>query len=335
MYKALVTAEVNIETLRNTIKDVEFDTAGYIVSHEVMESEELAKIIEPYDILISEFETVTQKVIEKAENLKLIICCRGGVKSVIDMKAAEKKHVCVMHNAGRNASAVSEIVMGYILDLCRNISKSNHLIHEKKITSDKRMIPSEYKDTIWGLNDSSPYHTLRGKSPRLMTLGIVGFGNVGRDLAKKAEAFGMKILIYDPLDVAISRTENIKAVSFEELLKESDVVSLHCPLTADNKDMMNAETFSMMKDGAYFINAARGGLVDEDALFDALVSGKLSGAALDVVKKEPISNEYKLLDAPNLIITPHIAGASDEVVYKGTEMVIHKLINYLGDERVM
>jgi D-3-phosphoglycerate dehydrogenase len=335
MYRALITAEVDADTIRKTVNDVSFDTAGYAEDHKVMESADLARIIAPYDILISEFETVNRAVLDAAPHLKLIICCRGGVKSVVDMDEAAARGITILHNAGRNASAVSEVVIGYILDLCRNITRSNNLIHGRVITSDRRRIPAEYKDTIWGLDDESPYHALRGRSPGLMTLGIVGYGNVGREVARKAEIFGMDILIYDPIESAISRTESIRAVSFDELLASSDIVTLHCPLTRNNTNMMSEREFRLMKRSAFFINAARGGLVDEDALLRALTDGEIAGAALDVVRQEPVPDNWPLLSAPNLILTPHIAGASDEVVVKGTEMVIHKLMNWLGDERVM
>ena len=203
------------------------------------------------------------------------------------------------------------------------------------ITSDHRDIPSEYKDTIWGLDKNSPYVALRGRSPKMMTLGIVGYGNVGRQVAEKASVFGMDIIIYDPIDASMATSESVKSVSFEELLKESDVVTLHCPLTKTNQKMMSYEQFRMMKKDAFFINAARGGLVDEEALVWALSEKEIAGAAIDVVTQEPIPDNHILLDAPNLLITPHIAGASDEVVRKGTEMVIHKLINFLGMDLVM
>ncbi len=333
--KALVTAEVNTDVLIRTIPEIEFHTAGYNVNHVVMESDELKNLIFDYDILISEFETVTADVLSNAVNLKLIVCCRGGVKSVVDLAEASRRHITVVHNAGRNASAVSEMVMGYILDMCRNITKSNNLIHDKIITSDNRSIPAEYRDTIWGLDEKSPYVALRGRSPRLMTLGIVGYGNVGREVAAKALAFGMNIIIYDPIDLSISTSENVKSVDFDTLLREADVVTLHCPLTSTNNKMMSDEQFKKMKNNAYFINAARGGLVDEDALIRALKTGEIAGAAVDVVTREPVPSYSPLLDVPNLIITPHIAGASDEVVKKGTEMVIHKLIDFMGMDIIM
>ena len=334
-YKALVTAELDVEVLKNTVSDIEFDVAGYCIDHETMTSDDLKNIIEPYDILISEFETVTSDVINAAKNLKLIICCRGGVKSVIDLQAARQRNIMVSHNAGRNANSVSELVLGYILDFNRNITLSNQLIHDRVITSDVRNLPTEYKDTIWGLNNDSPYVKLRGRSLKTMTLGIIGFGNVGRQVAEKAQIFGLKIIIYDPIESTMAISENVKRVTFEEVLQEADIVSLHCPVTSFNKDMMSYDQFKLMKKDAFFINTARGGLVDEEALCWALQNGEIAGAAIDVTKQEPISSDNPLLNVPNLLITPHIAGASEDVVKKGTEMVIHKLISFLGMDLVM
>ncbi len=333
--KALITAELNVDVIRKTVPDIQFDVAGYCVNHEMMTSTDLADIISEYDILICEFEMVTKEVIDRADNLKLIICCRGGVKSVVDVEAAKKRNILVSHNAGRNANAVSEVVMSYILDFCRNISKSNRLIHERLITRSSRDIPSEYKDSIWGFNNDSPYITLRGRSPRNMTLGIVGYGNVGQKIAEKASAFGMNIIIYDPIDEVMVNSEKVKNVGFEELLKIADVVSLHCPLTVANHNMMGRVQFKLMKKDALFINTARGGLVDEEALDWALRTGEIGAAALDVCCQEPMSDDYFLLDTPNLLLTPHIAGSSDEVIHKGTEMVIRKLMNYIGMDLVM
>ncbi len=333
--KALVTAELEIDVLKRTIPEIEFTVAGYAVNHEIMESSELEKIIADYDILISEFETVNADVLDAARKLKMIICCRGGVRSVVDVEAAQAKNIMVSHNAGRNANAVSEMVMGYIILLSRNILKANQLIREREITSDVRNIPAEYKDSIWGFNNESPYVALRGRSLKHMVLGIVGYGRVGRAVAEKARAFGMHIIVYDPIDEGIAASENVKSVSFEEVLQDADVVTLHCPLTKTNKKMMGRRQFAMMKRDAFFINTARGDLVDEEALAEALVNGEIAAAAIDVTLTEPLPDDYPLIDIPNLLITPHIAGASDDVIYTGTEMVIRKLMNYLGMDLVM
>lgn len=330
--KALVTAEVNIEKLKAAIPEMEFETKGYAANRQVMTSEEMWEIISGYDILISEFETISSEVIDAANNLKCIICCRGGFKSVIDVAAAEKKGILVLHNSGRNANAVSEIVMGYILDLCRNITHSDRLIHERKITKSERGIPSEYKDSIWGLDSQSPYVALRGRSPSHMTLGIVGYGNVGKKVAEKAKAFGMKILVCDPFISDNDIPSDIQRVMFDELLGVADIVTLHCSLLPENVNMMGVPQFQAMKNDAFFINAARGVLVDEDALIWALKKGEIAGAAIDVTRDEPLGNDSPLLDAPNLLMTPHIAGASDEVIDNGTNMVIEKLRGFMKKE---
>lgn len=334
-YRALITAEIEADVIGGAFPDISFDVEGYCKNHVVMDSEALSEIIEPYDILISEFETVNKKVLDRAKNLKLIICNRGGVKSVIDIESARKRNIVVEHNAGRNANAVSEIVMGYILDFCRNISKSNQMVHDGSLFSESSDIPKEYGDNLWGFGDSSPYQSLRGRSPSMMTLGIVGYGNAGRAVAGKAKAFGMDIVISDPMDSSLAKSLNLKKLSLDELLSVSDVVSMHCPMTSETKDMIGTDQFKLMKKDALFINAARGGVVNEDALITALESGEIASAVIDVAKKEPILPNSRLLKTPNLVITPHIAGASDEVVKRGTEMTIKTLMHWLGMDLVM
>lgn len=330
--KALVTAEVNIENLKDSIPEIEFVAHGYAVTRQVATSEEMRRTISGYDILVSEFETISAEVIEAADNLKCIVCCRGGFKSVIDIDAAEKKGILVYYNSGRNANAVSEMVIGFILDLCRNITYSDRLIHECKITRSDRGIPSEYKDSIWGLDSKSPYVTLRGRSVSYMTLGLVGYGNVGRKVAEKAKAFGMRIIVCDPFISDYDIPTGIQRVNFDELLKNADIVSLHCSLLPENVNMMSVLQFQVMKSNAFFINTARGALVDEDALIGALQEGKIAGAAIDVTMNEPLNNDSPLLTVPNLLMTPHIAGASDEVIDNGTNMVIEKLRGFLKRE---
>ena len=138
------------------------------------------------------------------------------------------------------------------------------------------------------------------------TLGIVGYGSIGKSVEKAAKGLGMNVIVYTR---TVRENGETRFTDLDTLLKESDIVTLHCPLNAQSADMMNAEAFARMKDGAFFINTSRGGTVDENALYDALSSGKLSGAAVDVLKKEPMSKDCPLDKAPNLIITPHTAWA--------------------------
>ncbi len=331
-YKALVTAEVIKEKLEVLSDKIDFYYDGYNLDHEVMLPYELIEKVADVDILICEYDMITAQVLDAAKNLKIIICCRGGVKSVIDLDAAKERGITVCNNAGRNAEAVTDMTMGYILDLTRNISYTNSLIHNKVITSNESSKPKEYKDTVWGLDKNSPFIRFRGKSLNYMTLGIVGFGHAGRLVAKKASAFGMNIIACDPF-IKDYKVDDVRIVSLKKLLKEADIVSLHCTLTPETANMFSHEQFNAMKNGAYFINTARGEIVDENALMDALESGKLAGAAIDVARVEPISSDSSLLKYDNLIITPHIAGSAYDVQATGTRMIIDSLEDWLNGNK--
>lgn len=328
--KALVTAEVVREKLQERFAEqIEFKYDGYYLDHEVMPHTELVKKIKDFDILICEYDTVSKDVIDAADKLRLIICCRGGVKSVIDLESARAKGIVVCNNAGRNAGAVTDLTMAFILDLTRNVTRTSNLIHSRQLVGDTSTKPGEYKDTVWGLDNNSPFIRYRGRSINHMTLGIVGFGNTGKMLAAKATAFGMRIVTYSPHLDFTNAPSSVTPVSLVELLERADVVSVNCTLNANTRDMFTKKEFLAMKKGAYFINTARGEIVVEEDLVDVLKSGHLGGAALDVTRKEPIPADSPLVGCPNLLLTPHIGGSAHDVQVCGTEMVAANLNAYL------
>ena len=328
--KALVTAEVIREKLQERFADqIEFTYDGYYLDHEVMPHGELVEKIKGFDILVCEYDTVSKDVIDAADKLRLIICCRGGVKSVIDIDAARANGIVVCNNAGRNAGAVTDLTMAFILDMTRNVTMTSNLIHAGKLVGEASTKPGEYKDTVWGLDNNSPFIMYRGKSVNHMTLGIVGFGNTGRMLAAKAAAFGMRIVAHSPHLDFTNAPSSVTPVSLPELLARADVVSVNCSLNANTRDMFSKKEFLAMKKGAYFINTARGEIVVEEDLVDVLKSGHLAGAALDVTRREPIPADSPLVGCPNLIVTPHIGGSAYDVQVCGTEMVCASLEAYL------
>lgn len=331
--RALVTAEIIPSILEKLSDRITFIYDGYSINHNVMPHEELAEKITDYDILICEYDTIDKEIFDRAKKLKIIICCRGGVKSVIDLDSAVERGIIVCNNVGRNANAVSDMTMGYILNMTRNISYTDNLIHTKAITSDTSTKPSEYRDTVWGLDNQSPFIKYRGKSINHMTLGIVGFGHAGRLVAHKANAFGMKIIAYDPYVDEDKMPEYVESVVFEKLLSDSDIISMHCVYTPQTRYMFSKNEFSKMKQGSYFINTSRGGLVDETALIESLNSEHLAGAALDVTEIEPIGSDSPLLTAKNLILTPHIAGSAYDVQVEGSNMVAESLETYLAGKK--
>lgn len=332
--KALVTAEINKEYLEKALGEhVDFVYAGYNIDHKVLEHDKLVEAIKNIDILICEYDTVDRDVFEAANSLKIIICCRGGVKAVVDLETAMEKGIVVCNNAGRNAGAVTDMAMGYMLDLTRNITLTNNLIHSKKITMEESTKPKEYQDTVWGLDNDSPFIRFRGRSINCMTIGIIGYGHAGKIMAEKSHAFGMKILAYDPYCNFENKPDYVKQATWEQILEESDIISVHCVLSSQTRNMFNKKAFDKMKKGSYFINTSRGELVVEEDLIAALKSGKLAGGAIDVTIREPISSNSPLLEVENLIITPHIAGSSEDVQACGTKMVIDSLCDYISGNK--
>ena len=234
---------------------------------------------------------VTRAVLEAAPALRVIAKHGVGVDSV-DVAAATEKGILVMVAGEANAPAVAEMTLAYILALGRDLET----------------LSGRTKAGQW---DRGSYH---GNELRGRTLGVVGFGRTGRRVAQLARCLGLRVIVFtrspQSVDPAVAET----AMSLPALLAESDIVSLHCPLTAETRAMMGAEAFAAMKRGALFINTARGALVDETALAEALQNGQLSGAALDTLTEEPPAANHPLLSAPNLLITPHIAGQTRDAV---------------------
>lgn len=327
--KVLVTAELVRKMIDPLSDRLDIEYAGYAINHEVLPHDELCRRVKDVDILICEYDTISKDVFDAAGRLKLIICCRGGVKSVVDLAEAKRRGIMVCNNIGRNAGSLSDLVMGFILDMTRHITQTSNLIHGKVLVGADSTKPKEYRDVVWGLDNNSPFIRYRGRSINHMTIGVVGYGHTGRAVAQKANLFGMRVLVYSPHFTSCNAPNWIDAVSLDELLARADVVSVNCAINDTTRDLFCKATFDKMRDGAYFINTARGEAVVEEDLVEALKSGKLAGAALDVTRQEPIPGDSPLVGCPNLLITPHIAGSADDVQACGTHMVLESLYAYL------
>ena len=248
------------------------------------------------DVLIVRSATkVTKELLAGAGKLRLV--ARGGVGlDNVDQEACGARGIKVVNTPGASTNAVAELALALILASLRNVQKAHH----------------QMKQGRWEKK------TLTGREIAGKTLGIVGYGRIGASLAAKAGALGMTVVAYNPPP----RHDDGKArfVDLDELLARSDVVSLHASLTEKDRDLINAKSIAKMKDGAYLINTARGELVDEDALYDACKSGKLTGAAIDVYKSEPYKG--KLLELENVYLTPHLGAGTKEAQERiGAELV--------------
>ncbi len=244
-------------------------------------------------VLLNQYTPLGEFAFKNLPEVKCVVRYGVGVDNV-DLKAASKYgvHVCNVPDYG--TFEVADQAMALMLACIRKVVKSNNQVVDKK----------------WDFSEMAPIHRMS-----TMTIGVYGLGRIGKAFAKRAHAFGCNIIGYD-IDLSSIKDDPdykfIKIVSKEELFSQSDVVSLHCGLNKDNQAFMNKSCFNDMKDGSYFINVSRGGLVNEEDLADALISGKLGGAGIDVTAKEPLPNDSKLRTAPNIIFSPHIAWYSIE-----------------------
>lgn len=252
-----------------------------------MDEDELVKTIPDFNAAVVRGATkMTKNVIDAASNLELIIRAGIGLDN-IDLAAAREKGVEVANTPAATSISVAEHTFGLMLAAVRNHGQANLSMKEHRWEK-KKLSGTE----------------LYGKM-----LGVIGIGRIGQEVAKRALAFGMKVMTYDVMDV---ETElEVKKVGFEELISQADVITLHLPLTDKTKHMISDREFEKMKDGVILVNASRGGTVDEGALLRALEAGKIRAAALDVFEKEP-PEDFTLVNHPSVIATPHIGAAAKE-----------------------
>jgi D-3-phosphoglycerate dehydrogenase len=307
-YKLLVSdpiAEVGLNKLK------EFFEVNYKPG---LPKDELLNIIQDYVALVVRSETkVTKDVIERAKNLKVIGRAGVGVDN-IDVEEATRKGILVINAPEGNTIAACEHTIGLMLAISRKIPQAFSLLRQGKWER-KSFIGNE----------------LYGK-----TLGLVGLGRIGSEVAKRAKSFKMRVIAYDPF-ISPEKAKELDVELYSDLpalLKEADYVSLHLPLTQDTKNLIGKKELEMMKPTAYLINCARGGLVDEDALYEILKEKKIAGAALDVFKNEPINPDNPLLTLDNVVLTPHLGASTQEAQEKVALIVAEEIIRFFKGEMV-
>lgn len=270
--------------------------------------EQLIKKIGTYDAMVIRSRTkVTKQVLDAAKNLKAIARAGVGLDNV-DLPYAKEREVEVFNSPEAPCNAVAELVLGMMFNMARMITEADAGMKQGKWEK-KRLTGFE----------------IQGK-----TLGIIGFGRIGYTLGKKAKCLGMRVITYDVLmDKLIHFVEEVQAeaVDLDTLYAESDFITIHVPILPQTRHMISIPQFNKMKDGVYVINAARGGIIDETALKQALDTGKVKGAALDVFEQEPKPDE-ELVCKPNVICTPHIGAGSEEAQIGNSTIVAEKLIKF-------
>lgn len=327
--KTLITARFDksyLNVLETITKDYEF--AGYGVTGEKMPVPEMKEKIRGIELLISEFEDINQEVIEAADKLKIIVCCRNEAFASIDIEAATKKNIPVLRAGGRNAIAVAEHTIALLMAASKNISLTDHLL---KYTD--QLTNVQYDDeggkraetmSEWSMDPTAPF-ALYGGGPEMYgkTFGQIGFGMIGKEVAKRAHALDMNVLVYDPY-VSQEQMDYLgaKKVDLDTVMKESDFISVNCNVVPETVGLVSREKIALMKPTAYFVNTARAKVLDYDALYDALAEKKIAGAGLDVYPVEPIPAGNKFLSLRNVVLTPHLAGSARDIVGHQTNIVL-------------
>jgi len=253
------------------------------------------------EVIAVHFAPVSKAVLEAAPSLRAVVVARAGYENV-NLEEASRRKVAVVNVLGRNAAAVAEQTIALLLGELRDVARADAAI----------------KAGGWPEQTASPVYELSGR-----TVGLIGFGHVGRQLARRLAGFGVRLLVHDPYvdPDTIDAHGGSKVLELDEIFRQSDVVSLHARLTDETRRFIGAEQFALMKPTAYFINTARSRMVDYDALYQALASDRIAGAGLDVHEDEPLPPDSHWRRLPNVTLSPHVAGSTEDAWRKSVELV--------------
>ncbi len=286
-----------------------FKKYGEVTVYGVTETSLVEERIKDADIVICNKTLLNRDNLKNAKNLKYIGLFATGYNN-IDLEYTKANNIIVCNAPGYSTEAVAQHTFAFILSILNRVGEYNETV----------------KQGDWIKSRTFSYFPLPLSELSQKTIGIVGYGSIGRRVGEIAKAFNMRVLVNNRSKV---NDDSVTQVDFDTLLKESDIVTLHCPLNKDSENIMNKQAFDKMKDGAVFVNTARGGMVDEQALKEALVSQKLLGAGIDVLRSEPMDKDCPLLNVPNCYITPHIAWAGKETRERLLKLVEANIQSFL------
>jgi D-3-phosphoglycerate dehydrogenase len=280
-----------------------------------IDTPEKYKALDRADVVILRIFRAEKEDIERIRGLRMISRWGVGYDSV-DVEAASAKGILVTNTPGSNAYAVAEHTVMLMLALCHHLTEHNRYAQRGEWSN------KTFMETTRTLNDA--------------VVGLIGGGNVGRQVARRVRAFGARVVYYDPYRLSEEREREfaLKFVSLDELLRISDFVSIHAPLTEENYHMIDEAAIAKMKPGAYVINTARGGLIDEPALVKAIDEGRIAGAGIDCNEHAPISKDDPLLGRDTILITPHVAGTANDIASATIPMLVDTIMDLYKGENV-
>jgi phosphoglycerate dehydrogenase-like enzyme len=291
---------------------------SWIETKELLEPEQFLKYIREDDVqvIVIEADFIFEEVFEGTNKLRFIGVCRGAVNSV-DLDSATRHNVLVVNTPARNSIAVAEHTVGLALSLARHIPQAHNMVSS-----------AGWEDPV------GPYTSLRGVELYGKTAGIIGYGAIGREAAIRLQAFGMSILGYDPNVGALKMLQaGVKPVDLDTLLERSDLISIHCTGGKATRGMIGAEQIRLIKPTAYLINTASWEVIDEQPLLEALGDHRFAGAAFDIFATHPVSQSSPLLKMDNVILTPHIGGATDNTIIRYSSMITRDIFRFLEGQK--
>jgi len=316
--RALILAPFCPSVLERLRQSLEVIYESWLETRRLLSSEELIDRIQGQDIeiIVVEADFVFREVFQRAGKLKLVGVCRGDVTHV-DIEAATEHGILVINTPARNATAVAELTVGLMLALVRSIPVAHQMVSSGG----------------W-VDPMAPYLSLRGTELAGKTIGIVGFGAIGQRVARRLSAFEASILVYDPyVDPKRIRETGAEPLELDALMEQSDLITLHCSTVPETVGLISAQMIALMKPTAYLVNTASAYVVDEEAVAQALREGRIAGAAFDVYQTWPVKPEDPLLKLDNVILTPHIGGATDETVVRHSQMIADDIERFLRGQR--
>ncbi len=316
--KALILAPFSATALARLGQSMEVIYESWMDTRKLLSSDELVQRIQGQDmgVVVIEADFISRELFENVTKLKLLGVCRADVVH-IDVEAATEHGVLVVNAPARNNIAVAELVLGLMLSLVRNIPVSHDMVISRK----------------W-VDPTAAYFSLRGTELTGKTIGIVGFGAIGKQVAKMLSVFDTSILAYDPyVDADQAKDSGVKLIELDELMAGSDIITLHCSTAPGAIGLIDASRIALMKPTAYLVNTASTYVIDMDSITQALKEKRIAGAAFDVYETWPVRPDSPLLELDNVVLTPHIGGATDETILRHSQMITDDIERFLRGEK--
>lgn len=322
-----VTADFDERELARLSEFATVRTGGWGFTGELPTADEFVEMLQGADVLAVSYEQVDESILERT-NLRYIASVRGGPGGNIDLAATGRRNIPVTGTIGREAIPVAEFTFGLMIGYFRHIPETYARLKRGELTSAEPPPPG---DLGWGMDPGDPWNFYRGEDLLGKSLGLVGLGTVGKLVADRANAFGMKVTAYDPF---VTEWPGVRIAPLDEVMR-SDVVSVHARYGSDTHGLIGADQLKLMPEHAVLVNTARPHIVDRDALLNALQDSRIRGAALDVHFKEPLDPDDPFLAMPNVICTPHIAGSTTGVTRVQSEQVVDNILRFIRGEELV